>query len=112
MTYNADQVMNGLKSYVEAEVMGSLPTSGKWVVGTIAALATMKAHEIIEELEENQFATMLGIIDENGNIEVDDFMEALRESAMKYGKLSIDIPLIGRMTFSQTDIDKLRMYIN
>lgn len=48
--YNADQVLNGLISYADSEIMGKLPTSGKWIMGTAIGLASNKAQTVINAL--------------------------------------------------------------
>lgn len=111
MKYTADQVMRGIVDYVDAEIMGKLPTSGKWIMGTAIGVATSKAASVAEMLKDNAIAKMLDVVDEDGNIEVDELMTALKSSAEKYGNLSVDVPLMGRMTFSSADVDRLKSYI-
>jgi len=111
MTYSSEQVMQGLINYIDSEVMAKLPTSSKWIVGTAVGLASTRANEVVDMLHNNALAKMLGIIDENGMIEVDELMSALKTAANKYGKLEVSVPLVGRMSFSESDVDNLEAYI-
>lgn len=111
MNYTVDQVMTGIINYADSEIMGKLPTSGKWIMGTAIGLATTKTNNIVDALRENAIAKMLGIIDDNGNVDVDALIGAMRQAADKYGKVSFDIPMIGTMTFSASDVDRLRTFI-
>lgn len=108
---NSDQVINGLIKYADAEIMGKLPTTGKWIAGTAIGIASNRANQIVDVLKENTIVRMLGIIDEKGDIDVDTLINAMKESANKYGKLTVDVPMIGRLTFSSSDVDMLRNYM-
>lgn len=111
MKYNAEQIVNGIMRYADNEVMPKLPTAGKWVFGTAINLANNKVNNLIEGLQTNAIAKMLDIVDDNGNIDADALFQALKESADRYGVISIEVPLIGSMTFSTSDIDSIRGYI-
>lgn len=111
MNYSTEQVVRGLISYADNEVMAKLPVSGKWIMGTAVGLAANKTSNIIDTLKNNTVVNMLGIMDENGNMDVDALINAMREAADKYGKLTVQVPMIGSLTFSSADIDKLRSYI-
>lgn len=111
MYYNADKVMNGLVMFVDAEIINKLPTAGKWLLGSGIAIATSKANEIAKFISENTIAMSMGIVDESGNFDVDLILDNMKKSANKYGKMSIQIPVIGKMTFSESDIDLLKSYI-
>lgn len=111
MSKNAEQVINGLIRYADSEIMGKLPTSGKWLMGTAITLATNKASNMIDVLMKNSIVKALGIVDENGMIDTDVLIDAMKSAADKYGKVSVDVPLVGKLTFSSTDIDVLRQYL-
>lgn len=107
----ADRVLNGLISYADSEIMPKLPTSSKWVFGTGVNLATNKITDLIVNLQDNSIAKMLGIVDGNGEIDVDALILAMKQSADRYGDISFDVPLVGKLTFSSGDIDRLRNYL-
>lgn len=111
MKYTVERVMQGIINYADAEVMGKLPTSGKWVMGTVIGMASNKARNVVDSLKENPIVSMLGIVDEDDMIDVEEFLSALHSSADKYGNLILDVPLVGRMTFTSSDVDHLRNYI-
>lgn len=111
MNYSTEQVINGLISYADNEVMSKLPTSGKWVMGTAIGLATTKANNLVETLKTNTIVQMLGIVDEKGMIDVESLINAMKQSADKYGNISVDVPMIGKLTFTSSDVDRLRTYI-
>lgn len=109
--YSAEQVVNGIIAYADNEVMVKLPTTGKWVMGTIIGIASQKVHRVVETLQDNIIVQMLDVVDESGNIDVDTVVVALKEASEKYGNLHIDLPLVGNMAFTSSDVEKLRTYI-
>lgn len=111
MNYSAEQVINGLISYADNEVMGKLPTTGKWFMGTGIALASNKVSNVVDAMIDNTIVKMLGIVDEDRNIDVDTLISAMKESAEKYGKLTVNVPLVGNLTFSSDDVERLKNYI-
>lgn len=106
-----EQFLNGLVRYCDVDVIPQLPTSGKWIVGAMVIGATKKAENIITQLSSNPIVKSIGIIDENGLIDIDLLADSLRQSADKYGKLSVSLPVVGTMTFSASDIDRAKQYI-
>lgn len=111
MKYNADQIMQGIMNYADSEVINKLPTAGKWVVGTAIGLATTRANNVVDAIQTNAIAKAFGIVDENGLIDIDALMSAMKNSADRYGKISVEVPLIGKLSFSSADVDTLRNYI-
>lgn len=106
-----EQFMNGLLMYADKEIIPHLPTVGKWGIGAAIILATSKGEELLDNLENNSVVQALSIVDENGKIDVDILANALKESADKYGKMQMTIPVIGTLAFTSDDIEKMRYYI-
>lgn len=104
--------MTGLMTYAEKEVIPHLSTAGKWGVGTVLVLMSGRAQSIIDELSTNEFVKMLSVVDDNGMIDESRLSNAVRQSADKYGKLQVNVPLLGTMTFSGQDIEMLTLYID
>lgn len=108
--FTYDQVYKGIERFVETEVLNKVPGWKKWVIGTGIEMAIMNGTNIFNSLKENELVTMLNIIDENDHINISDLYKCLRKQA-EQGPIVLDIPLIGTMTFSRDDIDKLHFYI-
>lgn len=111
MNYTSEQIINGLLNYADTEVMTKLPTSGKWVMGTAIMLASNKIPIIVDNLKESPVVKMLGIVDEEDNIDADALINAMRSASEKYGSMTLDVPLVGRLTFNSNDIERLKTYL-
>lgn len=108
MSYELEQVVQGAVNYVEKEVMAKLPTSKKWIVGTALGLASLQASKITEY----PIVKALGIIDDDNKVNVNELLTAMKGSVDRYGKIVLEVPLVGKMSFSADDIDKLGEYIS
>lgn len=108
MLYTKEQVLNGIASYLDDEVMSKLPTHGKWIMGTAIALS----RDNISEILNNPYIKMLGIVNADGLWDVDKLASALKATAERYGNIQLDLPIIGRLTFSAEDVDLMRRHIN
>jgi len=111
MRVSAEQIINGITQYADGEVIAKLPTMGKWMLGAGIGVASNKINDIVHNLNDNTIIKMMGIIDESGMYDLDLVAESLKQSAQKYGKMTIEVPLIGKLSFNDSDIDTLRAYI-
>lgn len=106
------QIEQGVAAYLDAELMPQLPANGvqKVIAGTAMSILIKRSGEIIESYKDNQFVKMLGIMDSDGNIDVDTLAEELKKNMPKDG-MKVDVPIIGELTFKENDVDKLYEYI-
>lgn len=107
-----EQIQKGIAAYLDNELMPQLPANGieKVLAGTALSLAIRKSGTIMEGLKENKSVKMLGIMDEEGSIDVDVLTEELKKNVPIDG-VKIDIPMIGGVTFHKDDVDKIHEYI-
>lgn len=107
-----DKIEQGIANYLDGELMPQLQSNGweKVLVGTAASLAIRKTGAIVAGYKDHKLVKMLGIMDDKGNVDVDALAMELKKNIPKDG-FSVDIPIIGTMTFHKDDVDKLREYI-
>ena len=107
--YSKDQLINGLVSYMDHEVMPHIPTSAKWVLGTY--IVTMRVDDDkFKELVHHPLLEPLHI-EKDGLYDVDELLENLYESAQKYGKIEIKFPMLEPMAFNHEDVKALHKHI-
>ncbi|MBQ0141857.1 MAG: hypothetical protein KBT06_03490 [Prevotellaceae bacterium] len=108
---NQEQFMNGILSYIDAEIMPSLPTAGKWELGTLILLGSTKYNEIFKQVASNSLLQSLEVVSPDGKIDVETLAYALKKSAEKYGGLEVSMPFVGVMKFSADDVEKVKRHI-
>lgn len=106
-----DDLRNGVVRYIDNELMPILPQSGleKVVVGTAIGLIIKKNFSKIETFKDHPLVKLTGVMDEEGNIDFDTLAAEIKENIPETG-ISIEAPMIGKMTFKSDDIDKLVQY--
>lgn len=107
-----NKIERGIASYLDAELMPQFSGNGieKVIAGTAVSLALRKTGAIIASYKDNNIVKMLGIMDDNGNVDIDTLSDELKKNIPKEG-VKVDVPMLGTMTFHKDDVDKLHDYI-
>lgn len=104
------RVIQGITRYIDAELVSKMAGSWKaWALGSAAGIAMTKAENLFRMIAGNPVAAALGVID-GENVNVDVIMAELRKQAQR-GTATLDIPLIGPITFNASDVDALDRHI-
>lgn len=106
-----EQVKNGLIKYIDADIMPHLTGLRKIGMGVYVALAADKAVEMVMQYREHPAVAVLGVIDSEGNVDIDRLYQAVAPMVQGGEKIPVDIPLIGEIRMDKTDIEKLYKYI-
>ena len=105
-----DQAMRGVAQYAENEIIPHLPT-GKGIGAGIALALIMDGGKAqLLKLRENPAVQMMGIMDAEGNIDIDRLYNAAR-TRVDGKKIPLTIPVIGELRFDVNDVDRLYKYI-
>ena len=105
-----DQAMRGVAKYADNEIIPHLPT-GKGIGAGIALALIMDGGKAqLLKLRENPAVQMMGIMDEEGNIDLDRLYNAAR-TRVDGKKIPLTIPVIGELRFDVNDVDRLYKYI-
>lgn len=104
------QVQAGLNRYIAQEFLSKMTGWQKWVFGASAAMLGNNITGIFNQLKGNNLVKMMGIIDDNDNIDLDKLYAAFKEQA-RQSSVTFDLPVIGATTLNEGDIDKLYSFI-
>lgn len=104
------QVVNGVVGYMDAELISKFKGTGRaWLAGTAVALFASRAEAMIRQYASHPLVAASGLID-GENIDVDAIYAALLDQARK-GSATMQIPLMGAVTFDVTDVESLYRHI-
>lgn len=104
------QIQNGAAKYIDDEVLVSMPGWQRWVFGAGAGIAINNFPQIVEKWKNEEIVKMLGVIDKEGNVDINKIYQGVKRQAAK-GPISFDIPGMGKMTLNESDVDKIYKYI-
>ena len=104
------KVLNGLSTYIDREIVSQFSGSYKaWIAGAAMGVLTNKATQAMQILAQNPTVRMLGLMD--GELVDEELLyRELLKQAQK-ASATIDIPLLGPVTFSVNDVETLHRYI-
>ena len=112
MNYNKEQVVGGIINYIDNEIINQMATPAKVIISTGIGLLKRNIERTVGELSNNQAVKALGIIDENGLIDIDTLSDELKISMSKVGQMTISLPFnMGQVTLMPNDVDILVRYI-
>ena len=101
----------GLMSYIDQEFVQKLTGLNQWLVMGAAGLLSGKLESISQEMLRSPLAKQLELVDDAGYIDIDKIKTAFDAAADKTGAVVQNIPLLGPVTFSKDDIQKLYTHI-
>jgi len=108
------QVKIGLETYIQQEILSKTGGLPRWGVGALMGIVFKKSDSIIAQLRNNKFVKALGIIDEQGNVDVDLIYSELKKQAVKEDAV-IDLNVmgapLGTLKLTAADVDALHQAI-
>lgn len=105
-----DQAMRGAAKFADNEIIPHLPTGKGIGAGIALALIMDGGKNRILALKDHPAVHMMGIMDAEGNIDLDRLYNAAR-MRVDGQKIPWDIPVIGELKFDVNDVDRLYKYI-
>lgn len=106
-----EQIKAGIGSYIQTRLMPRLDGKRQFLLGTVYGLCMTKADALIAQAAQNPMARTLGIVRENGEIDVDALHSAACAQMQAQEKLTVEIPFLGTFTFNENDLRELRQMI-
>lgn len=105
-----DQAMLGVAQYADNEIIPHMPTGKGIGAGIALALIMDGGKSRILALKDHPAVQMMGIMDEEGNIDLERLYNAAR-ARVDGKKIPLTIPVIGELRFDVNDVDRLYKYI-
>ena len=103
------QAKDGAGRYIDNELLPKLDGFKRIALASYSALALENIGGRIVQIKAHPAVSVLQVIDENNNIDIDRLYKAMRANFS--GKQKVSLPLIGDMYLDETDLDKLYSYM-
>lgn len=100
------QLEVGLTNYINDEIVTKAPGHIKFLIYTGMAVVAPKFEDMYNQYKDNSLMHSLGIIHEDGEIDVDMLYRAMKDAIKKMGK----VEFMG-IIFREDDVDKLYQHL-
>ena len=108
MNYEIRNILDGASSFINSNRVYDVMNDLQEVIAKVAIKRIYAKEDFFREyLKSNKLLKMLDVVDENGKIDADSLAEDLKTEIDQKGKIRIDVPVIGVLTFRPSDIDSL-----
>lgn len=103
-----EQIKAGLGDYLQAKMMPRLDSKRQFVMGMAYGLCMGRLDAVIAAAGKNHVVQAMGLIDENGRVDIDALYNAAIAQMQAQQRLQVDIPLMGSFAFDEADLRDLR----
>ena len=104
------RIAAGLATYIDKELAAQFAGSLKgWGVAMAGGIVAARADRVLDVLIQVPAVRALGIAD--GEMIDDELLFAVLAEAAAKSSATVDVPLLGPVTFTGNDIDALRRYV-
>lgn len=104
------RIKDGVMLYAQKHMMPLLDSKGQFMLGVGLGMISQRAEAMLASLGQNELIKTLGIID-GQQMDWEALHAAAVEQIKRQGKMTWDIPLIGRLTFDEKDLRDLHQCI-
>jgi hypothetical protein len=102
-----NQVLDGLTRYLNKNFYANL-NDWQEVIARIAVGRVIGNPESLKQsLSANGIVRTFSIMDSDGNVALEPIMRDLKREIERKGKLSVEIPMFGKISFLPQDIDEI-----
>jgi hypothetical protein len=109
--YSFEKVAKGISEYLNNEVYKGMNDLQEVMARIVVGRLLDNEERIKNMLAGNGFVRTFGFINDEGMVDLDSISESLKKEISKKGKISISIPMFGKLTFVPGDVDILYNYI-
>ncbi len=107
MKVSFETVLNGIAKYIDKNVYTGM-NDWQELIARIFVGRIFDARESLKSAFVNSgFIRTFGIIDENGDIDVESLAKDIKREIQRKERISVSIPMFGQMTFVPQDVDDL-----
>lgn len=107
MRVKFEAVLDGMAEFMNKEIYPGM-TDWQEIIARVTVGQIFENRATVKEsFINNGLIRTFGIIDENGDVEIDRLASSLRTEIQRKEKLSFKVPLFGTLTFHPSDVDSL-----
>ena len=101
-----DQVLDGLSRYLNKNFYANL-NDWQEIVARLAVGRILGNENLKQNLMANPYVRTFAVFDSEGNVDLEPIMRDLKREIERKGKLTVEIPMFGKISFLPQDIDEI-----
>lgn len=109
MTVTMDQLVSGMSKYADQEIIAKVSGVRKWLVALATPAVMMSVSDMI--LKNKDTLVKAGYMAEDGMVDIERLYTDASGIARKTGSVTEHLPVLGDVTFSEQDIERLYLCI-
>ena len=107
MKYKFETVIDGIAKYVNKEIYSNMNELQEFIARVFIGRFLSSEDQMKALVVNNGFLRTFGVVDSDGMIELEPLMRDIKREIERKEKLTIDIPMFGKMSFVPSDVDEL-----
>ncbi len=111
MMYKFERVIEGLSKYISDELYPDMNDWQEFMARVVVGRILNNQDQIRDIISSNGFIRTFGIIDKDGNVDVETLAEDIKREISRKEKITLEIPMFGKITFRPSDIDVIHKKI-
>ena len=111
MKVKFENIIEGINRYLDKEIYINLNDLQELTARFVLGRINQNTEMIKKAFMDNGFIKTFDLIDSDGMVDIDLIMREIKKEIEQKGKLQVEVPLIGKLTFIPADVDVLKNYI-
>ena len=107
MKHEFGQVIDGLSKYIDKEIYSGMNDWQEFAARVMVGRIINNQDNVKEMIMHNGFLRTFDIVDSEGLVDVESLAKDIRRELARKEKVTFEIPMFGKMTFSPADVDTL-----
>lgn len=103
-----EKAMDGVVRFLDKELFPGMADWQELIARAAMGRLFNNRAALKESLKNNGIARAFGVIDADGMIPADELLDSIKAEMAKKGKITVSVPMFGKMTFMPGDVDKLK----
>ena len=102
-----EKTLDGIAKYIDREIYAGM-NDWQEVLARIAVSRIYNNRDALKtKLVNSSLIRTFAVIDDEGMVDVDSLAADLKKQIEQKGKITVSLPMFGKLTFKASDVDKL-----
>jgi hypothetical protein len=102
-----EKTVDGILKYINNELLDGMNETQKFIARVFISRMINNEEKIKTLFINNGFIRTFGVITSDGMVDVEGLAKDIKREIERAGKITFDIPMFGKYTFTPSDVDVL-----